>query len=138
MGTFTGSSLWQLEIQVFPEQVLDATYILDMGFKRFRFGISYLDSLGVDWGKPELSIHPSHDEFITTLANNGIKLTFVPPSGILHTGKKGERYPYPDSRQRRKSNVTSLMFNLLCIISRIGLNITKYGMSLICPIRSNG
>ncbi len=78
IGTFSGSSLWHpvREPEVFPEGLLDTRYILEMGFKRFRFGINSLDVGGADWSKPELTIDPSHDEFVTTLAKDGVKLTY--------------------------------------------------------------
>lgn len=80
IGVFT-SSLWHLQPEVFPEGILDASDILQQGFKRFRFGISNLESdnpyVPIEWDKPELSIDPSHDEFITSLADNGITMTYV-------------------------------------------------------------
>lgn len=46
------------------------------GVKRFRFAINGGEWVNVDWSKPELSIDPSHDEFITSLANNNIQMTY--------------------------------------------------------------
>jgi hypothetical protein len=69
--------LWHLEPEVFPDFVLDVSHILEHGFKRARFAINDLDGSKVDWSKPELSIEPSHDEFITDLANNGVMITYV-------------------------------------------------------------
>ncbi len=76
IGTMAGS-LWQPEPEVFPGGIIEARHILEMGFKRFRFTINCLDISRVDWSKPELSIDPSHDEFITSLASNGVKMTYV-------------------------------------------------------------
>jgi len=69
--------LWELEPEAFPDGVLDAGHILSEGVKRARFAINHLDSSRVHWGKPENTIDPSHDEFITSLADNGITMTFV-------------------------------------------------------------
>jgi hypothetical protein len=63
--------------QVFPSGVLDASHILEQGFKRARFAINSLDSDKVDWSKPEFSIDLSHDDFITRLADNGVTITLV-------------------------------------------------------------
>jgi len=78
MGTFTGG-MWHpvYETEVYPNVSLDPDYILEMGFKRFRFAINHLDPDKIDWGKPDLLIDPSQDEFITSLAENGVKLTYV-------------------------------------------------------------
>lgn len=79
MGTFTGGPLWQplAEPELYPQGVLDTKYILEMGFKRFRLIINSVDWNKVVWNKSEFSIDPSQDEFVTTLAENGVKLTFV-------------------------------------------------------------
>jgi len=79
IGTFTGGPLWQPlgEPELFPQGVLDTKYILKMGFKRFRLIINSGDWDKVVWNKSEYSIDPSQDEFVTTLAENGVKLTFV-------------------------------------------------------------
>jgi len=71
------TSLWNLEPEVFPNGVLDAGHILKIGVKRARFTINNLDADRVHWDKPEFSIDPSHDEFITSLADSGIIITFV-------------------------------------------------------------
>ncbi len=73
------SNLWHPEInpEVFPDLVLDASNILELGVKRARFSINDLDSPKADWSKPEFSIDPSHDDFITSLAENEITITYV-------------------------------------------------------------
>ncbi len=69
--------LWKLEPEVFPDGVLDASHIIEQGVKRARFAINNLDSDRVHWDKPENTIDPSHDDFITSLAENGITMTYV-------------------------------------------------------------
>jgi len=76
IGTIAGS-LWHLEPEVFPSFVLEASHVLDLGLKRFRLTINNLDANKVDWSKPEFSIDPRHDAFITTLAQNGVAITYV-------------------------------------------------------------
>jgi len=49
---------------------------LHIGVKRYRLSINNGDQDKVDWTKPEFSVDPSHDEFITNLANNGIQITY--------------------------------------------------------------
>ncbi len=71
------NDLWKLEPEVFPEGVLDASHILKQGMKRARFAINNFDSDRVHWSNPENIIDPSHDDFITSLADNGITLTYV-------------------------------------------------------------
>ncbi len=71
------SGLWILEPEVFPNAVLDASHILEEGVKRARFAINDLDSGKVHWSKSELSIDQSHDDFITSLADNGVTITYV-------------------------------------------------------------
>ena len=54
---------------------------VQQGFKRFRFSINNAQCDNpnnlIKWDKPEFSIDPSHDEFITSLADNGITMTYV-------------------------------------------------------------
>jgi len=78
IGTFT-SSLWhpEREPEVYPNMTLDASNIINMGFKRFRLTINSIETVTVDWNKPEFTIEPNHDEFITKLADNGIAITYV-------------------------------------------------------------
>ncbi len=47
-----------------------------MGAKRFRFAINGGEADKVDWSKSEFSIDPAHDEFIFSLADNGIQMTY--------------------------------------------------------------
>ncbi len=71
------SDLWHLEPEVFPDAVLNVNHILNLGITRARFAINNMDSDRVHWSKPENSIDPSHDEIITSLADNGITITYV-------------------------------------------------------------
>jgi hypothetical protein len=76
---------WNPEGQgIFPDGVLDASNIIELGVKRARLGIKSLDAPDPDLliapdgdFEPELSIDPKHDEFITKLADNGITITYV-------------------------------------------------------------
>lgn len=65
-----------------PQQgIPNASEILQQGFKRFRFSINNVEcnnpDAPIEWSYPEFSIDPSHDEFITSLADNGITMTYV-------------------------------------------------------------
>ncbi|MBA7647054.1 hypothetical protein ES703_54823 [subsurface metagenome] len=71
------NDLWRLEPEVFPDAVLDTSHILKQGVKRARFAINNLDSDRVHWDKPENTIDPSHDDLITSLADNGVTMTYV-------------------------------------------------------------
>ena len=73
--------LWHPQPEVFPDGVVDAYYILEQGDKRVHMAINNMDSTNpddpIEWSKPELSIDPKHDDFISDLADNGIKITYV-------------------------------------------------------------
>ena len=71
------SDLWKLEPEVFPDNVLDSSYILTQGVKRARFAINNFDSDRVHWNNPENIISTSHDDLITSLADNNITMTYV-------------------------------------------------------------
>ena len=88
-------NLWHLEPEIFPNGVLDASHILQLGVKRARFSINDLDSPKADWSKPEFSIDPSHDDFITSLADNGITITYVLSFWDKESVSKGEELPSP-------------------------------------------
>jgi len=47
-----------------------------MGAKRFRFVINGGEADKVEWDKPEFSIDPTHDAFISSLADNNIQMTY--------------------------------------------------------------
>jgi hypothetical protein len=85
IGTHT-SHLWHTEYdpELFPNQAIgawsghiDPGHILGMGIKRIRLAINDVDSDRIDWDRPELSVDPSHDEFITALSDNGLKITYM-------------------------------------------------------------
>jgi len=63
--------------EVFPEGVINSNHILRQGVKRARFAINNLDSDRVHWDKSENTIDPIHDDFITSLADNSVKITYV-------------------------------------------------------------
>jgi hypothetical protein len=96
MGTIT-SSLWhpEREPEVYPDLTLDPSNILNMGFKRFRFTINSLETSTIDWNKPELAVDPGHDEFITTLANSGVKITYVLSFWDTARAAQGGELAYP-------------------------------------------
>jgi hypothetical protein len=88
-------NLWHLEPEAFPGFVLDASHLLGMGAKRVRFSINDLDYFKVDWSKPEFSIDPAHDAFITTLANAGVGMTFVLSFWDTERAAQGWTVPTP-------------------------------------------
>jgi hypothetical protein len=49
---------------------------LYIGVKRYRLSINNGDQDKVDWSQSEFSVDPSHDAFITDLANNNIQITY--------------------------------------------------------------
>jgi len=51
--------------------------ILDMGLKRARLSANGTSWDHIDWNKSELMIDPRVDEFFTTLADNGVTVTYV-------------------------------------------------------------
>ncbi len=68
---------------IFPDGVLDINYILELGIKHARLAIKSMDSpnpdllAGMAKHRPEFSIDLNHDEFITSLAENGVTITYV-------------------------------------------------------------
>jgi len=51
-------------------------WVTPLGVKRYRLSINNGDQDKVDWSKSEFSVDPSHDAFITDLANNDIQITY--------------------------------------------------------------
>jgi len=51
--------------------------ILDMGLKRARLSANGTSWDHIDWNESEFMIDPSVDEFFTTLADNGVTVTYV-------------------------------------------------------------
>ncbi len=68
---------------------------LHLGVKRYRFVINGGDADKVEWDKSEFSIDPGHDEFITSLADNGIQLTYNLVFWDIATWPGGEGAPCP-------------------------------------------
>ena len=89
------SDLWNLYQEIFPVSDLDDSIIFKLGLKRVRFSISNLDSPRVNWNKPEFSIDPSHDDFITSLADNGVTITYVLSFWDIEHVAQGGKVPSP-------------------------------------------
>lgn len=68
---------------------------LYLGVKRYRLAINNGDWDKVDWSKLEFSVDPSHDEFVTGLANNGIQMTYFLTFWDKATWPGGEGAPCP-------------------------------------------
>jgi hypothetical protein len=66
-----------------------------MGVKRFRLGINNGDQDKLDWSKPEFSVDPAHDQFVTDLAENGIQMTYFLSFWDKATYPGGVGYPCP-------------------------------------------
>jgi len=81
--------------EVFPGGIFDASIILELGLKRVRLAINDIDSDRVDWSKPEFSIDSSHDDFITSLADNGVTIAYVLSFWDKESVAKGEELPSP-------------------------------------------
>jgi hypothetical protein len=75
LGTFMHGFWQNLSLTNFTD-VVDRQ-IAGLGLKRMRLAINELDWDLVDWTKPEFSIDPRQDDFITRIANNGITITYV-------------------------------------------------------------
>lgn len=73
------SGLWNpfYEGALFPDSILDTSKILELGLKRVRLSINDVDWDKAEWSKSEFSIHPSHDDFITSLNENGVTITYI-------------------------------------------------------------
>jgi len=69
--------------------------IYSLGVKRARVAINALDADLVDWSRPELSIHPSHDDVFTRMADNGLTITYVLTFWDKATYPGGEGAPCP-------------------------------------------
>jgi hypothetical protein len=75
------SNLWQ----PFGYQEILNSEISGMGLKRVRLTINEAEAetnqggtiSGIDWSKPELSILPNHDDWITSIADNGVTITYI-------------------------------------------------------------
>lgn len=103
IGTHT-SHLWHIDYdpELFPDPIIDAwketqhidpSHIFGMGIKRIRLAINDADSNRIDWDKPELSVDPNHDEFITALADNGLTITYMLSFWNKALGEEKMSYP---------------------------------------------
>jgi hypothetical protein len=68
---------------------------LYIGAKRYRLAINNGDQDKVDWSKPEFSVDPAHDQFVTDLAENGIQMTYFLSFWDKATYPGGVGYPCP-------------------------------------------
>jgi hypothetical protein len=71
-------SHWSCLLMIpYPEDTLDIN--LTLGVKRFRTSINNLDSSNVDafWDESEFSVDEKYDNFITELAKNDVRVTYV-------------------------------------------------------------
>ena len=66
-----------------------------MGAKRFRFAINGGEADAVEWDKPEFSIDPTHDAFISSLADNNIQMTYNLIFWDMETWPGGDGAPCP-------------------------------------------
>jgi len=96
-------NLWHLEGEVFPNLVLDPSHLLQLGVKRVRFSINDLDSHKVVWSKPEFSIDAAHDEFISSLADNGVEMTYV--LSFWDTERAAQDWTVPSPRFKTESEI---------------------------------
>ncbi|MBE0634752.1 hypothetical protein IH601_01970, partial [Candidatus Bipolaricaulota bacterium] len=92
--------LWHPEYdpEVFPISRLETSLITGLGLKSFRLSINDLPPR-TDWSMPELQIDPRHNDFIVSLTDNGLDVTYV-----LHFWDKawvaqGNELPTPRFRE---------------------------------------
>lgn len=96
-------ALWNPAGQgVFPNGVLDASYILQLGVKHARLAIKSLDApddpkilIDMAEGEPEFCIEPSHDDFISNLAENGVTIRYVLSFWDAQYAAQGGQVPSP-------------------------------------------
>jgi hypothetical protein len=67
------SDFWHLGL---PNESWVESEFLNFGAKRVRLSINEADTGQVDWSKPELQIEPSHDDLITNITEQGIRVTY--------------------------------------------------------------
>ena len=72
---------------------LDA--IFDAGLRRVSLAVNHLDCPDVDWSIPENSINPDFDNFVTSLADNGVTITYVLSFWDKESHAIGEGVSYP-------------------------------------------
>ncbi|MDI7277550.1 MAG: hypothetical protein QME94_16350, partial [Anaerolineae bacterium] len=64
--------LWNLDLN----EILQHE-ILDLGATRVKGAVNELDWNLVDWSRPEMPIDPRHDAWFASLADNGVKVTYI-------------------------------------------------------------
>jgi hypothetical protein len=76
------SGFWHFDVGDFQD-IIDRE-IVPMGLKHVRMSINEaeyftneLGGLSLDWSKPELSILPAHDNYVTDLVSQGIAITYM-------------------------------------------------------------
>jgi len=70
------SGLWQMGPADYDRYL--NSEILDVGFKQARLAINYLDpGPKIEWDKPEFTIDPGHEYFISGIASNDITVTYI-------------------------------------------------------------
>jgi len=71
-------NLWNPErySEVFPNQILETTVILNQGLKHAILAVNDCDWDRVDWSKPELLVSPEHKALISELAASGVTLRY--------------------------------------------------------------
>ena len=92
-----GSGIWD----GFEEQsesdftsTMSQSSIFDAGLDRVRVAINHLEP-PVNWSMPEFSVHPSFDNFITNLADNGVTITYTLSFWDKAGHAIGEEVSYP-------------------------------------------
>ena len=68
-------------------------WVYPIGVKRARVTITGIEPELVDWSKPEFSIDPSYDDFISRLTDNGIRITYTLMFWDKETYPNGEGAP---------------------------------------------
>jgi len=78
IGTlWTGLWTTERDRELFPNSVLDPGVIFNLGLKRAVFSANHCNVPKVEWTKPEFSIDPIHDNFISNLADSGVAITYM-------------------------------------------------------------
>ena len=83
-------SLWDNFWAVDMSQIIDDA-ILPIGLKRLKLSINGISWATIDWDHSQLAVDPEHDELITRLADNGIKITYVLTFWDKETWPDGQR-----------------------------------------------
>lgn len=73
---------------------MSQSLIFDAGLDRVRVAINHLEP-PINWSMPEFSVHPSFDNFITNLADNGVTITYTLSFWDKAGHAIGEEVSYP-------------------------------------------